>query len=98
PPRSTPFPYPTLFRSEAGREHTMRRVLTPRAGAGQVNARARRALSPGRIRYVTAKRGPLRAVENAVTALARRRAPSASRSGGSRSEEHTSELQSLTNL
>src|SRR5438046_6440184 len=64
-PRSTLFPYTTLFRSQ---------------GAGRLAAPARRAqgdVSRGRHRRC------------------RRRAAAAR---GSRSEEHTSELQSLTNL
>src|SRR5438093_7934463 len=66
PPRSTLFPYTTLFRS---------RTRTPGAPALPLQARRR---SPRR----TAPAG-------------RRRATSRSRP---RSEEHTSELQSLTNL
>src|SRR5438046_6769610 len=59
PPRSTLFPYTTLFRS--------RRCRTPGASARARHARGARRASPAR-------------------------------SGSPRSEEHTSELQSLTNL
>src|SRR5438046_8122852 len=58
PPRSTLFPYTTLFRSQ--REHR------PMAGAGAPRPRRHRRTHP--------------------------------RTGAPRSEEHTSELQSLTNL
>src|SRR2546427_3504988 len=65
PPRSTLFPYTTLFRSHGGRRGagTARRGAASRAGLG-----------------------------------AGRRAPQARRPTASRSEEHTSELQSQSNL
>src|SRR5258706_2106492 len=68
PPRSTLFPYTTLFRSLA--------VLVRRSDHHQ------RLLHPGR-------RGRLRLV---------RLRPAVERAARGRSEEHTSELQSLTNL
>src|SRR2546425_6232513 len=72
PPRSTLFPYTTLFRSDRGRTrpaaHILGRPGTPRALSG-------RATEPGV--------GILQAVGG---------------SPGSRSEEHTSELQSLAYL
>src|SRR5438093_8204966 len=61
PPRSTLFPYTTLFRSSGGRRGRARRALAER------------------------RRGPARA-------------PGARAPPPARSEEHTSELQSLTNL
>src|SRR5262249_61937383 len=63
PPRSTLFPYTTLFRS-----HACRRRVVMRAGSIEIGTR---------------KREIPRQVDDAVHA---------------RSEEHTSELQSLTNL
>src|SRR2546430_5015931 len=68
PPRSTLFPYTTLFRS-------LRGIRVPRALA-------------------------LPEVEDAgrIPALLRRLAPVAQGSGRHRSEEHTSELQSQSNL
>src|SRR5262249_60823761 len=72
PPRSTLFPYTTLFRSRA-------RARARAAGAAPV-ARA----CPRRRRAAGARTAPAR------VRRAGRRAP--------RSEEHTSELQSLTNL
>src|SRR5438093_6923999 len=65
PPRSTLFPYTTLFRSVA-------RHLDPRGQGGEPGAVAHRGVVGGR--------GPV------------------PRALGVRSEEHTSELQSLTNL
>src|SRR2546430_9746847 len=67
PPRSTLFPYTTLFRSDAGRRdgQTVRVALPPRGGAPQ---------------------------------LPPRRAAQLARGPGPRSEEHTSELQSQSNL
>src|SRR5438093_9270834 len=69
PPRSTLFPYTTLFRSPAlrGRARAARRWRWPSA---KESARRRRGAGPG-------NRG---------------------RGAAGRSEEHTSELQSLTNL
>src|SRR5262249_61232137 len=75
PPRSTLFPYTTLFRS---------RRASPSAGEGSTS-RGPPAPGSGRTRRGTAG-GRLR-----------RRASRTARRGA-RSEEHTSELQSLTNL
>src|SRR3989454_7692819 len=78
PPRSTLFPYTTLFRSQPGR--TARRVATaPRAGHAAALLERVSGLRPGD--------GSRRAA----------RAPGQS-GAGSRSEEHTSELQSPCNL
>src|SRR2546430_7396898 len=75
PPRSTLFPYTTLFRS------------LPRGGLSPLRARARQgARAPGRAR-VRAGRGRDRRRPGARGAVPR-----------ARSEEHTSELQSQSNL
>src|SRR5262249_61189523 len=77
PPRSPPFPYTTLFRSEQLRA----------AEACDVElARVDRDIAQVAIEYERAGRG---------TAGGRERHQLAA---GARSEEHTSELQSLTNL
>src|SRR5258706_11478603 len=80
PPRSTLFPYTTLFRS--------RPQLAGHSGASQGHADC----VPGR-RAGTA-RPALAAFHGQF--VARRDHPA--RGGAARSEEHTSELQSLTNL
>src|SRR5438093_8766982 len=69
PPRSTLFPYTTLFRSQGGDR---------RAAGGAAGRRGQGAVPAGGLpgRCVGAEAGP----------------------GQGRSEEHTSELQSLTNL
>src|SRR5258706_10917423 len=75
PPRSTLFPYTTLFRSARGRPHAVARyhgrALPQPAGDGE-------------------GRAPAADRQSAVFAGLHRR--------HDRSEEHTSELQSLTNL
>src|SRR5688572_32053738 len=72
PPRSTLFPYTTLFRSRAGR--------APRAGVGEAAGREDMSKAQGsRKAQVTTFKGRLK-----PTTL--------------RSEEHTSELQSQSNL
>src|SRR5258706_9061769 len=76
PPRSTLFPYTTLFRSLVG-PHRRRR-----AGAGGMSAQSTGTGIHGRDQLEA--RGESQ------------RAPAAR--DGDRSEEHTSELQSLTNL
>src|SRR5437016_9174992 len=89
PPRSTPFPYTTLFRSHAlSADHLLR------ASSGSKNASAQD------IKYGMAMIG-LRA--NAEMADNPRRGGRCDDSrlvivDSQRSEEHTSELQSLTNL
>src|SRR5262249_56039189 len=70
PPRSTLFPYTTLFRSQL---YAPGGACSPGRGA----SRRRRSALPGRVS---------------------RRAPDKPGVGWARSEEHTSELQSLTNL
>src|SRR5258706_10806120 len=82
PPRSTLFPYTTLFRSEARRAHRQRRARARLHPPGRPGRRADRGQLRDRLR------GPDRRV---------RRAGSQPGDAG-RSEEHTSELQSLTNL
>src|SRR2546428_9396614 len=79
PPRSTLFPYTTLFRSEVGARDGEQRARGVGDGVG----------------------GPLRAVEDRH--LAEARAGLQHREGffarpGDRSEEHTSELQSRSDL
>src|SRR3989440_3194787 len=78
PPRSTLFPYTTLFRSRAHRSGLPPAVPRPRHdGADELH----RALAPGRVRVLG-------------------RHPGARSRGGKagRSEEHTSELQSRSDL
>src|SRR5688572_32552473 len=72
PPRSTRFPYTTLFRSDAGRPDA-RRPLLARGRGGWVRVRVGPAADPRR----------------------RHQGPGAA---DPRSEEHTSELQSQSNL
>src|SRR5687767_15874809 len=83
PPRSTLFPYTTLFRSRLGSAHRSRRDLTRvRAAADAVDSRGR---------VLADDRRSERAVghaRNGVLLVRRSR----------RSEEHTSELQSLAYL
>src|SRR2546430_11528590 len=78
PPRSTLFPYTTLFRSRRGRG----RAAAPAAAAGP------RCRSPGRAHGVGEE----------VHAHAQRRFAQVRRQVVDRSEEHTSELQSQSNL
>src|SRR2546430_9899085 len=78
PPRSTLFPYTTLFRSRTMTEQSLSHDTT-RYGHIQRPGEADN-LPPGR--------------DRAVSSAARAR----SRPGGRRSEEHTSELQSQSNL
>src|SRR2546422_6117362 len=82
PPRSTLFPYTTLFRSP-------RRSTTPSAGCATPPASASRSTPTARCLLGERKNPPARSV--------RRRAELA-RSRGLRSEEHTSELQSRLHL
>src|SRR3989441_3302709 len=88
PPRSTPFPYPPLFRSRLLRH-------TPLAVERQRTLAARHPLVPARL-FPTQRvlRGPPRRVR----ALGRPAGPAQSLFRGLRSEEHTSELQSLAYL
>src|SRR5688572_32604401 len=72
PPRSTLFPYTTLFRSEDGRGHRSGRGLHPRAAA--------------------------RSCGDLCGGAHRARASGAAAAARPRSEEHTSELQSQSNL
>src|SRR5688572_31754121 len=75
PPRSTLFPYTTLFRSRAARD-------APRGGDGRRDPRD--SATGARARHRPRQHGGL------LAALLRRRR--------TRSEEHTSELQSQSNL
>src|SRR2546425_8019392 len=79
PPRSTLFPYTTLFRS--GRHEPRRPATASRRG------RRRGARRPGASREIA--RGVRRRAERALRPA---------RTRGPRSEEHTSELQSLAYL
>src|SRR2546430_6019880 len=81
PPRSTLFPYPTLFRSAA----LFRRQRRGGSGGRRHRPRRRRARDPLR------RHQPLRHAP-ADEAVLRRHG------GAARSEEHTSELQSQSNL
>src|SRR5438093_5053183 len=81
PPRSTLFPYTTLFRSRFG---------AARGGASR--RRAARAGPAAKLPEVRIRPGRHR------LGVALARAGAASRPADARSEEHTSELQSLTNL
>src|SRR5437016_8570003 len=85
PPRSTLFPYPTLFRS----------VRTGRAAlihySQRRGRRAQARSSAGRSEVVTSPRGNQRPCSTAWKKSSIERLKR-------RSEEHTSELQSLTNL
>src|SRR2546425_5344458 len=74
PPRSTLFPYTTLFRSPTGKERALARL---------------RALADGRRPHGGAARSPVRGIPSTGSPPRRARA---------RSEEHTSELQSLAYL
>src|SRR5438093_7547099 len=77
PPRSTLFPYTTLFRSRQSPRHVRARRETPIVSGRQPNGRV----------HLLYRRPVLRS-RNSVRFRAQ----------GGRSEEHTSELQSLTNL
>src|SRR3712207_8487016 len=86
PPRSTLFPYTTLFRSEVGRWRAGRRERGGGAGAGYAEAPARRRAARAFLRAPVLRCSPpaftaLSIVEMSVGCLVR-------------SEEHTSELQS----
>src|SRR3989454_8863355 len=84
PPRSTLFPYTTLFRSEPGVAPGARRVGAGGGGAGSRGARRR-----GARRQADGRRRRGRGHRARGGAGAR---------GRDRSEEHTSELQSPCNL
>src|SRR2546427_5503317 len=81
PPRSTLFPYTTLFRSARRRDVPGDAVA---AAAAASSARRR-----GATRGASVSRGDARSAGRARLGLA---------SSGGRSEEHTSELQSQSNL
>src|SRR5256885_3392955 len=85
PPRSTLFPYTTLFRSGQGRVHdgVLEVLAGAEAGAGRAD---------GRVSREAGRRAPLVVVRFARANYGRR--PSLRH----RSEEHTSELQSPCNL
>src|SRR2546426_1715741 len=81
PPRSTLFPYTTLFRSRGGgREEGAR----PAARADRRSSPCARSLADRRVSWRISARRPTRGWRAAAR--------------GSRSEEHTSELQSPCNI
>src|SRR5205085_11425376 len=88
PPRSTPFPYPTLFRSPRGRGRLACTVRVARRACG-VHARVSR--------ETRVLRQEERDERQAILRPRDRRRPR-DREGEERSEEHTSELQSQSNL
>src|SRR2546427_1313902 len=81
PPRSTLFPYTTLFRSHRTRQHGAA-VTRKREGVGRV----------GRTGHVRADR------HSCDADACRHQVLDGHAVGGARSEEHTSELQSQSNL
>src|SRR5688572_31331173 len=86
PPRSTLFPYTTLFRSPSN-------ASSPESEP--VSRELRPVLAPSAPRCAV----PAAAAPSPRTAYAARRPrPRDGRAGGDRSEEHTSELQSQSNL
>src|SRR3712207_6849773 len=84
PPRSTLFPYTTLFRSEADATRDFDAARTPEE------------LESARIRYLGDAKGLLRTLQQGLGSLAKEDRPRAGRrfNEAKRSEEHTSELQS----
>src|SRR5256885_8717582 len=88
PPRSTLFPYTTLFRSGSGAPRPRRRAVSRVARVAR--PRARRAGPPRAVRAVPGAPLLLRADRPFLQVL--------TRAGTRRSEEHTSELQSPCNL
>src|SRR5688572_32301730 len=84
PPRSTLFPYTTLFRSRALAEPVESRLLQ-RAGEARPQGAARSVVDAGRDRRLGRHRR-------------RHPAPRQAPPADERSEEHTSELQSQSNL
>src|SRR5437016_11041980 len=88
PPRSTLFPYTTLFRSRAGgRRHNLLRGTRHGPGTALLSYPVR-----SRLRRQSKRTKRERAQVHPCAQYFRCRV------GGIRSEEHTSELQSLTNL
>src|SRR2546430_6978693 len=84
PPRSTLFPYTTLFRSRGRR----------RAALRETGTRERTTAAISRWKATAGSRATRRAARQRETSLVGMRATL----GSSRSEEHTSELQSQSNL
>src|SRR5205823_12474902 len=87
PPRSTLFPYTTLFRSSVGKGGSEGRWDSKKAA----NGRFKNTDNSSSVRSV-GRRSPDSQAWTAVSLVRKRRATS------SRSEEHTSELQSLAYL
>src|SRR5258708_22638077 len=85
PPRSTLFPYTTLFRSSRPPVSSMR------CSTGNLSARSR-------IPACVSSPTPTRPATSAKPPLQFLRVPAAGRVGVGRSEEHTSELQSPDHL
>src|SRR2546430_7257101 len=85
PPRSTLFPYTTLFRSSGDAHH---RILEPPGNLGRVDVRRQRLLKEA-VEQAVRREQPREVFgRHVVLAAALER----------RSEEHTSELQSQSNL
>src|SRR5262249_60103059 len=94
PPRSPPFPYTTLFRSRPA-------CAAPRYCRGPPGAPLRASgpsLEPDAIPAARLSRGDVVTSKPAVIPGLAKREPGTQESANRRSEEHTSELQSLTNL
>src|SRR3546814_5697977 len=108
PPRSTRtdtlFPYTTLFRSHPGRPHQLVRIDGDEPAAAA--HRRARSLDPAMPALRGHRAGAHRLLSRAFRAAHDRRRgrprprldPDAAREPGSRSEEHTSELQSLMRI
>src|SRR3712207_7444318 len=84
PPRSTLFPYTTLFRSRGGEPPCVARSATTPTAGSSTPGRPTRAPPPG-------VAGPAPSADGGSPPSRRRCSPSSS---ATRSEEHTSELQS----
>src|SRR5438093_8450445 len=90
PPRSTLFPYTTLFRSTHERNRADG-VPRPAGGVGAIDGEAHAMVRRATHADAAARRAADRRVPRDVDIVAEG-------AGLARSEEHTSELQSLTNL
>src|SRR5687767_15331899 len=93
PPPSPPFPYTTLFRSPVGGE---RRAPPRRGGMRRLGHRPRGVAERRRVR--AGGRGPEARVGVGEHGVERRPKVGRTRPARGRSEEHTSELQSLAYL
>src|SRR3546814_3863307 len=103
PPRSTrtdtPFPYTTLCRSQRdAARHERPERLPGRAEEGQVDRVLRQAFGLVALGHLMAEHGADRPVDVADLELGAHRLAAIERIGRQRSEEHTSELQSLVRI